>query len=374
MVKNQHNRNLLREIVFWVILVGVDTLLMYWCHTSVPNYNGGYMSVMSIMLSIGATALLIVAGLRYIPKDKRGIRLLGFIVSLALGVGIGQFAAHGFYGEPPFILEAIYGKCIENYPPDDLNEITITLYEDGKSTGKALPMSGRLEWYQGIHNDIIDPWDYRAVRGDSPVTSEYALMHLFYKNGRERNLRLSETERWGYIEESGISTWRREKTDNAPYSQYAFWKEAYIEEEFNIAFLAPYITGKTPTLSENYNGREKVAWISRERNPLNEMETATSWDDSIWIDYDIPEGYTAERATDVRWLFVKDEISNHLYGYEVVQRTGQYVRDIYKSVYIIKVYDLVTGESKELTPKVSTNTDSFDIGACMREYLDSDSK
>ncbi len=358
MAKNRGGRGPLGEILFWVILLGADALAMYMIHRSFgQSYN--YMDTMPIMLPVGAFVPLLGAVLRYFPK-KKGPRVIGIVVALALGVGIGQVALRGFYGEHPFIIEAIYGRNMEALPPaEEIEGITAVLYANGApdSTEIAVVPSS-------VHT--ISVMDFRGVRGGVPETSEWLTLRVDCKDGRTRELRLLDTDKWDFIEEPGVGVWRKPR---ANYSEeYRWWRDVCVTEEFSALFSEPLLAGEPPRLSEDYNGGEKAAWIDWSQEGYNdELAMKPSWSAAYRsIDHDTPEGYLPERARDVRWLFVKER-TDHVYrGYWYEVGTGKKVSDSYDDTYGVTVYDLLTGESRSLTDELDGEAD---IGDCMKAFF-----
>lgn len=68
-----------------------------------------------------------------------------------------------------------------------------------------------------------------------------------------------------------------------------------------------------------------------------------------------------ERASEVRWLFVKERTGHVYEGYWYDMTTGKKVSDSYRDTFAITVYDLLTGET--------TQEETGDIGKCMAAYF-----
>ena len=84
-----------------------------------------------------------------------------------------------------------------------------------------------------------------------------------------------------------------------------------------------------------------------------------SWDSCI------PAEWEAERAEDVRYVFVVGIRSQAYIGYWYNAQTGEKVEDAYEKTYIATVYDLVNGIEETLY----TGTDIFDAYDAVETYF-----
>ena len=374
MANRDEGRRPLKELLLWMALLGSDALVMYLIHRQFGQFYN-YQDTMPVVLSVGAFAPLLAAVLRYIPK--KGARIAGIVIALAMGVAIGQVALRGFYGDHPFIIEAIYGKNAEAFVPAEINGITGMLYEGGEPASGEIDLAGTLAWYTstGQSNVINGIQDYRCMRGGAPEKRNWVELRFSCVDGRERKLLLFSDDKWDYIEEPGVGAWRRPSE-----STYLNWREACIDSEFEAAFKAPLAAGEKPFLSSDYNGGEKAVWIDWSQEAYNgELYMDTSWSrnsarNDNTSDYDTPEGYVPERAADVRWLFLKER-TDHVYeGYWYDVRTGERVSSQYENSYRVAVYDLTTGEMQVLAESDNSqdgaeNARALDIGTCMEAFF-----
>lgn len=365
MARNREGRSPLGEILFWVVLLGADALAMYLIHRSFGQpYN--YMDTMPYMLPVGAFVPLLAAVLRYFPK-KKGPRIVGIVVALALGIVIGQAALRGFYGDHPFIIEAIYGRNVDPFMPEEIEAVYGTLYEDGAPVSEELKLGGA--W-------VSNTQTYRGVRS-LPEKTDWVQLRVAGKDGTERKLMQFCDDQWDYLEEPGVGAWRRKQEEHWDYYN---WRENCVDREFDAAFKAPLEAGETPKLSPDYDGAEKAAWIDWTREGYNDelyMEvswTANASHGDYTRDSDTPEGYLPERARDVRWLFVKERTGHVYQGYWYEVGTGKKVSDSYENTYAVTVYDLATGEQQVVSESDSSwdtgeSVRRLDIGNCMRAYF-----
>ena len=361
----------LKEMLFWIVLLGVDVLAMYLIHRGFGKYNN-YKDTMPVMLPVGAFMPLLAAVLRYFPR-KKGALIAGIAAALVLGVAIGMVALAGFYGEHPFIIEAFCGRNMEALLPGEVTSVTGRLYAGGESDSDELTLREDLGWYEGTgQNSLINGLpDYRGVKR-VPEKAEWVQLRFALADGGERELLLSCDDKWNYIEEPGVGMWRRSRSDG---EEYLVWRESCVNKEFSLAFSDPLEAGETPTLAPGHVDGEKAVWIEWTREDYNgDLYMDASWYHNNTFDHETPEGYAPERARDVRWLFVKERTSHVYEGYWYNTRTGEHVSDSYKDAYQVTVYDLASGEKEVLaktdrTRSMSEEADALDIGNCMERYF-----
>lgn len=340
----RQRRSFVKETVFWAFMLGLTALAVVLIHRSCSSYQ--YEQVMPIMLPIVFFVPLLTAALRYLPRQKSGLRFLGVVASAALAFGIGQFGYQGYYGESPFLIDFFTGKTIKTVVTQDLKSLSGTIYEADEAVSKEIPLDDHLAFLKEYAvEDLFVAREYRAVRGSVPEAKDFVQLHLVFKDGHERELRLYESGQWDCIEEPGVGVWRRMRAEDY-IGDYAAYRKQCVEAEYGKAYEEPLLAGHVPSLLPEYDGGGKAAWMLTERI-YDSLHYSNSWKNNRFgSEIVIPEKYVSKHARDVRWLFVQNETGRSYVGYEYVIKTGERVRDVYSSSYEVAVYDLVTGENR----------------------------
>ena len=261
------------------------------------------------------------------------------------------------------VTSADFGKPMETIPPKEMDRVMAVLYKDGVPDSEELQLDSPLGTYLVTGQpSMLIMQNFRSV-SSVPETADYLQVRFIYKDGRERLVRFSETDGWDYVEEPGAGAWRRKAEKES--SKFRWWLKILTDKEFEIAFRQPLESGAPLELSPDYNGGEKAVWIDWSNDHFSDkLSFEPSWNESF--DHDTPEGYTPERARDVRWLFIKTRTSHVYQGYWYNTRTGQRLSSSYSNSYEVTVYDLVTQECKVLAEGSNRETD---IGDCMNQYF-----
>ncbi len=349
-------RKVLHELLFWILLLGADAIVLYLIHRSFGQ-PWNYKDTMPVVLPVGAFVPLLAAVLRYFPK-KRIFQILGIAVSLALSIMIAQVTLNGFYGDSPFIIEAIYGKGISVDDLDGFKDVLGTIYEDGT------PTCGEISLMETIGKLPFKFPEYRGVRRNVQKAENYVQLRIICRDGTERTLHFFDAGRKHYVEEPGVGVW---SSIDYGYSEYEVYKQDIIRQEYNDAFMKPIIAGEPPTLSPYYNGEEKAVWVDWSKEDLEEkwadsFEMQPSW--TYHFEDHMPEAYVSERACDVRWVFLKKLKSSEYLGFWYDVKTGKSLRNAYKNTFHVVVYDLVMKTGEELDEGESPS-----INECLFEYF-----
>ncbi len=257
-----------------------------------------------------------------------------------------------------------FGPSMEIIDPGELESVTGVLYADGRTDSGEIRLDAYLSNKQSTgQTHMIYTKGFRSVRRGVPETGDFVQLRFLYSDGREREVRISEDEKWDYFEESGVGIWRREKSQFA--AGYRYWRDECVLEEFDDAFLLPVRDGETPELLPDYSGAEKAVWLDRSQEDSNgDLYIRPSWSDSF--ERETPEGYAPERARDVRWLFIKTRTGHEYRGFWREVGTGRTTGSIYDNTYEVSVYDLVTGERKVVSEGENRETD---IGDSMKAFF-----
>ena len=338
------------ELVFWVVLLGLDTVFMYLIHRSFGQWYN-YQDTMPIMLPVGAFIPLAAVVWRYFPKNTAA-RVIGLILCVPAAIAAGTAALHAFYGENAPLDRLIYG---DPYPGIEMKEpfrTTLSEYQNGKQTGQTVLLDPGNDYR---HN--IDP-DYRSFKEEIREPENYMQYLYTGADGKEAVLLAYEDGKYEYMEIKGEGKWRN-KVDGNTRTEYAVSRDIYREVSFRRAFLDHMEDGKF-VIDPGYTGAGKAVWL----------EEAWEEEDSSrqsWYDRFIPAGFEAENVIDVRYVFLCGIASKTYKGYWYDTRTGQKLDDSYDVTYKITAYDLEEGEERVLTESTS---DIFDADGLIRSYLE----
>ncbi len=245
-----------------------------------------------------------------------------------------------------------------SFPPfSELQKFTVQEYENSSPVSREIPLSdyhvtireGLLKHYKEYKNEI------------DPALKEKAFVYrLTLADGSVRKILIFSDEKYNYIEETGVSTWREKNPKNIA-SAYSYEKKFYLNYwTYQNAFADGLESGSFSLLPE-YNGAEKAIWVDLT------MQEEKNHDAFWWTTRFIPDEYAASRAEDVRFIFVVGYASKVYKGYWYVPSTGQRLGNAYDETFTYNAYDLVTGESSILAKDVGWGFS--DTQAMVAEYL-----
>lgn len=229
--KKTTERKLLKEIVFWIVLLGIDVLFIRWLHGSVKDYGASsYIEVMPIMLPLAVIIPVLAAALRYIPKSNKRLRKIFIPVAIVLGIALGELFAFGFYGNPPFFADLIYGKTMKSVSAANLQRIDVSVHSQGEESDRMLSFDHwntvYFDHWSSDKSSLIIGREFQNTHGEMPESDEYLILHFVYLDGTERTIRVFDQDGWEYIEEPNIGIWRKKLNDHTA-SCFSAWKEEW---------------------------------------------------------------------------------------------------------------------------------------------------
>lgn len=338
-------RTVMGELIFWVVLLGVDALFLYLIHLRFGQWYN-YKDTMPVMLAVGAFIPLAAIVFRYFPK-KTAVRIIGCVLCVPAAVLIGMVTLHAFYGEAAPLGNMIYGEPFPGVDIGETAELTLSEFQAGKQVGEAVTGAGGDQYTKTNMN-------YRSTDKARPEPEDYMLYTYTGTDGRTCNLRIYDDGKYNYIDMEDERRWRM-KNSSSSSTNYLSTQSTYVILSFQNAFLDHMEDGEF-TLAEDYNGGGKAVW-------LEEDEVFTN----TWYDRFIPEEFTAERVEDVRYVFLCAIASSTYKGYWYDARTGQKLDDSYDITYRMTAYDLEEGTETVLTESTG---DIFDARELVTAYLE----
>ena len=342
-------RTFLGELIFWIILLGLDAVFMYLIHRSFGQWYN-YQDTMPIMLPVGAFIPLAAVVLRYFPKNTAA-KVIGLIICVPVAIAIGTAALHAFYGENAPLDRLIYGDPFPGIDVGEVSSVSLSEYQDGEQIGEPVFLDVGAYGESGIN------MDYRSTKKETPDPEDYMLFTYTGKDGKTCELKVYDDGKYGYLSIDGQGKWRRKNTPNLR-STYLSDQDLYRGQSFKSAFT-DHMEDKEFALSTGYTGAGKAVWMEEQRE-----EDGYS---SPWWDRFIPDGFEAERVIDVKYVFTCEIASSTYQGYWYDARTGQKLSDSYSVTYKITAYDLEDGDTRVLTESTS---DIFDADELIKAYLE----
>ena len=229
---------------------------------------------------------------------------------------------------------------------EELSDITMQEYMGDEPAGLEVStgFSYDPEFYSFpggtyFYNPGYSEWKQITNETEYPKRETSILFRFKDKSGTTTRVFLFGDEKYDYLEIPGAGVWRERKdniNDRMPGKL-----EDYQELQFSQYYAEPVMSHERPLLLESYNGAEKAVMVD-----IGEGEGEAGIWSSWWKDH-IPDERAAERAEDVRYVFVLEVLGKKYIGYWYVQGTGQKLSNEYEYTYGLRLYDLVTG-SEEL--------------------------
>lgn len=245
---------------------------------------------------------------------------------------------------------------------EELSEITMQEYMGDEPAGMELStgFSYDPEFYSFpggtyFYNPGYSDWKQITNEKKWPPRKNSILLRFTDKSGATTRVFLFDDEKYDYLEIPDAGVWR-ERKDNINNRMSGELK-TYQELQFSQCYAKPVLSHERPSLPENYNGAGKAIMVD-----IGEGELSI-WDH--WWDDFIPDERSAERAEDVRYVFVLEVLDKEYIGYWYVQGTGQRLHNSYEYTYGLRLYDLVT-ESEEL---LYTGTDISAVEEAIEGYF-----
>lgn len=229
---------------------------------------------------------------------------------------------------------------------EELSDITMQEYMGDEPAGMEIStgFSYDPEFYSFpggtyFYNPGYSDWKQITNEKKIPRRETSILFRFTDKSGATTRVFLFGDKKYDYLEIPGAGVWR-EKKDNI--NDWMPGKlEDYQELQFSKYYGEPVLSHERPSLLESYNGAEKAVMVD-----IGEGEgEAGIW--NHWWDDHIPAEQSAERAEDVRYVFVLEVLDKKYIGYWYVKGSGQKLHNAYECTYCLRLYDLVTG-SEEL--------------------------
>ena len=257
----------------------------------------------------------------------------------------------------------ILSSCGESKEPpvpayEELTDITLQEYKGDEPVGMEVStrFSYDPEFYSFpggtfFYNPGYSDWEQITNAKKQPQRNTSLLVRFTNKSGATTEVFVFGDEKYDYIEIPGAGVWR-EKKDNVNDWMPSELKR-YQSLQFSQCYAEPVLNHDHPSLLESYNGSEKAILVD-----ITES-FGYGWDRSI------PEGRAAERAEDVRYVFVLETLSSEYVGYWYVPKTGQRLNSVYDHTYGMRVYDLVA-DSEETLYTGGDISDAFDT---IEEYF-----
>ena len=339
------------ELVFWVILLSLDTLFMYLIHRSFGKWYN-YQDTMPIMLPVGAFIPLAAVVLRYFPK-KTAARVAGLIICVPASIAIGMAALYAFYGKNAPLDRIIYGDPFPGINMEEPCTRTLSEYQNGKQIGQTVLLASGNNDSRHEYNP-----EYRNFKEEIREPENYMKYVYTGADGREAVLLAYDDGKYEYMEIEGEGKWRS-KVDGNTGTEYTVSRDIYRETGFRGAFL-DHMEDRKFVIDPGYTGAGKAVWLEEEWEE-------EGFSHQPWYDRFIPEGFEAENVIDVRYVFMCGVASKTYKGYWYDTRTGQKLDDSYDVTYKITAYDLEEGEERVLTESTS---DIFDAHGLIRSYLE----
>ena len=250
-----------------------------------------------------------------------------------------------------------------NEPPvpayENLTDITMQEYLGAEPVGMEVSTGfsydPKLYSFPGgtfFYNPGYSDWEQITNSKQQPQRDSSLLLRFTDKSGTTTGVFLFGDEKYDYLEIPDVGFWR-EKRDGVN-DRMPWHLESYQTLQFSQCYASPILNHSRPTLSENYNGSEKAIMVDITEGHADE-----------WWDRNIPDERAAERAEDVRYVFVLEVLSSEYAGYWYDTRTGQKTSDVYDNTYGVLLYDLVAGAEETLY----TGGDIFDAFAAVKEFF-----
>jgi len=250
-----------------------------------------------------------------------------------------------------------------NEPPvpayENLTEITMQEYMGDEPVGMEVSTGfsydPKFYSYPGgtyFYNPGYSDWKQITNDKKLPRRDTSLLLRFTDKSGATTEVFIFGDDDYDYLEIPGAGVWQEKKdgvNDRMP------WKlEGYQSLQFSQCYAEPVMNHGRPSLLESYNGSEKAIMV----------DIREGYADDQW-DFHIPDERAAERAEDVRYVFVLELLSKEYSGYWYNAETGQKVSDAYDKTYSMTIYDLVDGSEETLY----TGKDIFDAFDTVEEYF-----
>ena len=245
-----------------------------------------------------------------------------------------------------------------NEPPipsyKDTMLITMQEYEKDSPIGiEIIVESSSSESLQGsyFYDSAHSDWKQLKNQKRLPPREKSYLFRFTDKDGSITEAFLFEDDKYDYLDILGEGVWRERK--NGHNNRTLWQREKYQNIQYAQYFVEPLLDNKL-SLPESYTGAEKAIYI-------NNIEKT----DRCWDTMHIPSEREAERANDVRYVFVFGIMDQTYTGYFYNVTTGERLDNAYDYTYCLDVYDLVS-DSKET---LYTGKDPTAPGKVIEEYF-----
>ena len=255
-----------------------------------------------------------------------------------------------------FLLTGCSKREPENPVYGDLNEITIQEYNGDT------PVSREITVYDSVSlkefpetRQWLNTYGIREIKRkkDQPKRTKSYLMRFKKKDGTTSSVFIYGDDEHYYLEQDG-NFWQ---------GKDLFWsfENLYADLSYTSAFGSE-VEDRSFTLLPEYNGAGKAMWMGlTDIDPTNICDTMyRNHAFEEHYNWCIDPEYVAERAEDVRYIFVCDY--NHMTydGYWYNVETGEKVSDSYDTSYDVTAYDLLTGESEMIARDLFMPQDASD--------------
>ena len=252
----------------------------------------------------------------------------------------------------------LLGSCGKSKEPpvpayEELTDITMQKYLGDEPAGMEVSTQfsynpdlytypGGTYFYNPGHSD----WKQITNKKKQPMRDISLLLRFTDKSGTVTEVFLFGDDKYDYIEIPGEGVWKEKKDGVNDYMPDKL--KGYRSLQFMWCFADPVMDHERPSLQENYNGSEKAIMLDIREGYAD-----------AWWDHYIPEDRVAERAEDVRYLFVVEVVDRKYKGYWYVPKTGQRLQNSYEYTYRMTLYDLAAGSEETLYTGTDINA-AFD--------------
>lgn len=240
---------------------------------------------------------------------------------------------------------------------ENLTDITMQEYMGDEPVGMEVstgydPKSYHYPGGTYFYNPGYSDWKQITNDKKLPQRDTSLLFRFTDKSGVTTEVFLFGDDHYDYLEIPGAGVWRDKKDDY----DWMHWKlEKYQSLQFSQCYAEPVLNHGRPYLLESYNGSEKAIMVDIREGYA---------DDDWWVRC-IPDEWAAERAEDVRYVFVLELLRKEYRGYFYYPETGEKGSSVYDRTYSMTIYDLVDGSEETLY----TGKDSFAAYDTVEEYF-----
>ena len=219
-------------------------------------------------------------------------------------------------------------------PYKDTMLITMQEYEEDTPIGiEIIVESSFSESLQGSYFYDSAHSDWKQIKNlkKLPQREKSYLFRFTDKDGSITEAFLFEDDKYDYLNIIGEGVWRERKNG---HNNRTLWQgEKYQNIQYAQYFVEPLLENEL-SLADCYNGSEKAIFV--------DIGNPSDWWDGRYI----PDEWRAERANDVRYVFVSGILDQTYTGYFYNEKTGERLDSAYDYTYYFDVYDLVS-DSKE---------------------------